>query len=246
MAAGFDVMGREKGLLSGLGKMLFLIQLLTLSGCAFPAWYSAEPIEAWVVDEEGKPLEGVIAVAHWHVWEGTLAGTNSGGEIQIMETVTDKSGHFYFPAWGPKMLPPQKNKGLVDQYLGNEAPNLLFFKSGYQFLSLANSTRTVRNTSSLRQSIWNGKRLTMKSFDGTLKEYAEHVLSAHWIGFAYDGRDCEWTKIPRMLVALHKEKLALEQQANISYTYLLVDPIDHVFERERCLSKKDFFADYIK
>lgn len=235
-------MGTKRGFFSGLGKVLFLIQLLAFSGCAFPAWYSAEPMEAWVADEEGRPLEGVIVVAHWHVWEGTLAGTNSGGEIQIMETVTDKAGHFHFPAWGPKMLPPQRNRGLVDQYLGNEAPNLLLFKSGYQFLSLANSTRTVRNTSSLRQSIWNGKRLTMKPFYGSSKEYAEHLSITHTLlGFAYRGDQCEWTKVPRMLVALHQEKLATKQAMPTQAFELGSVDIDLVYEKKDCRSRTEFF-----
>src|SRR3990167_8576263 len=111
-------------------KCILLITMsLMLQSCF--ALYSAEPITGWVVDADtGQPLEGVIVNAHWAVNEGNWAGTNSGGGIQIMATVTDKPVPSHSPAWGPKPLPPKKNGWLVEQYIGNEDPGLIFFKPG--------------------------------------------------------------------------------------------------------------------
>ena len=56
-------------LLSKLRYLLLMLLLLPLQSCAF--YYSAAPIEAWVVDAEtGKPLEGVIVSANWQLKAG--------------------------------------------------------------------------------------------------------------------------------------------------------------------------------
>jgi hypothetical protein len=91
-------------------SMRFLIFLLTatlpLAACAAgpPSRYSAESLEAWVVDDEtSQPLEGVNVVAHWALFGGMH--TDVVGQLMVMETVTDAQGRFFFPAWGPKKRP---------------------------------------------------------------------------------------------------------------------------------------------
>src|SRR2546422_4340820 len=76
---------------------------LPLSAChSLTFFYSAEAIEGSVADAEtGRPLEGVIAVAHWQLKGGFEGGTPI-GELQILEAVTDPNGRYSFPAWGPK------------------------------------------------------------------------------------------------------------------------------------------------
>src|SRR3990172_3705709 len=87
---------------------LLLIFCLPLTACALVSLkYSAEPIEARVVDAETKqPLEGVIVTANWELVEGTLAGgPRVLGQMMVMEAVTDANGRFSFPALGPKINP---------------------------------------------------------------------------------------------------------------------------------------------
>ena len=56
--------------------------------------YSAEPIEAWVVDEEtGKPLEDVVVLAHWQL-RSTWIEPQIIGELTILDTKTDSNGRF--------------------------------------------------------------------------------------------------------------------------------------------------------
>ncbi len=146
--------------------LLLLSVLFSLSACAQALTYSAEPIEAWVINAETKqPLEGVIVTANWQLEEGTFGGSVPAGQLMVMEAVTDRDGKFTFPGWGP--LKPKKGH-LVDQ-----DPRLLFFKSGYESRWLQNeynSSRELR-TRPIRRSDWKGKRIEMKKFTGTSKEW---------------------------------------------------------------------------
>ena len=87
-----------------LRTVLTLFMLTPLLSYGFFT-YTAEPIEAWVVDPEtNQPLQDVIVVAHWQL-KGGLEGGNRVGQMMVMETVTDAQGRFYFPGWGPKFRP---------------------------------------------------------------------------------------------------------------------------------------------
>ena len=165
----------------------------------FPATYSAEAIEAWVVDEEtGQPLEGVPVVANWKLWGGLHPDVI--GSLVVMETVTDTKGHFSFPAWGPKPRPP-------GSYLHTDDPLLLLFKRDYEYLAVGNSPTEGVNKSAVRRFEENGKTLKMKKFTGSLEEYAKHLyLLDSDLNFTFDHDDCSWKQIPRMLVAMHLEE----------------------------------------
>ena len=87
-----------------MARVLLVLGVLLWSPRSFGAFffYSAEAVEGWVVDSvSGKPIEGVIVVAHWQLKSGFEGGTPV-NELTIVETLTDPSGHYSFPAWGPK------------------------------------------------------------------------------------------------------------------------------------------------
>lgn len=145
---------------------LILICTSGLPACASPLTYSAEPIEAWVIDAvTKKPMEGVIVTANWQLVEGTLGGSRPLGQLKVMEAVTDKNGRFAFPAWGPVEV----TKG----HLVSDDPQLLLFKSGYQYLRLSNQYTSDRELRlrPVRRSDWNGKTIEMKRFTGTPEEW---------------------------------------------------------------------------
>lgn len=197
-------------------NILFALLLLNvtyvISACATPVTYSAEPIEAWIVNADTKqPLEGVIVVAHWAL-EGGIH-VDRVGELVILETVTDQNGRFYFPAWGP--IRHWKRSRLT-----NMDPELLILKSGYEHKRLANpSTKEAIEGKPypVRRLVWNGKTIGLKPFKGTVEEYAEHV---YWLGsdislmldLARGDKECNWRKIPRMLVALNNVSRHVEDQ----------------------------------
>jgi hypothetical protein len=162
-----------------LFAMLLLGMTYTLSACATTREYSAEPIEAWVVDAEtGQPLEGVIVVAHWKLegtglywdtekWElaGSIHQGHTVGALQVFEAVTDHNGRFFFPAWGPLKA---RNGILTDS-----DPALLLFKGGYEYKPLSNSLGTggidrERVRSTRRWSNWNGKTIELMPFQMAL------------------------------------------------------------------------------
>lgn len=211
-------------------RFFLLIGLcLPLSACAIT--YSAEPIEAWVVDAETKqPIEGVIVTANWQLEEGTLGGNVLAGQLMVMETVTDKNGKFAFPGWGPKLA--------LSSHLVNRDPQLLLFKSGYEYRGLQNTFIVDYNKGSLRRSEWNGKRIEIKKFKGGLEEYAEHLsLFKTDISFIIDD-NCSWKNIPRMLIAMTQQSKFFKQSGIFAlYSVDEYLPVDE----KNCGSVKEFF-----
>jgi hypothetical protein len=135
MACGSSTPCKGGGLMRSYVLLRFLICLLMvtlpLTACAAgpPSTYSAEVLEAWVMDEEtNQPLAGVHVVAHWALYGGMH--TDMVGPLMVMETVTDAQGRFFFPEWGPKKRP--------QGFLWYADPTLLLFKSGYTFKHLSN------------------------------------------------------------------------------------------------------------
>ena len=218
-------------LFSILACLVMLSTCATLAG--HPLTYSAEAIEGWVVDAETKqPLEGVIVTANWEV---SNAFSYPVGQLMVMESVTDASGRFYFPAWGPKFRPP-------NSILKYDDPQLVMFKNGYDFVRLQNPVGPL-NKDSLRRSVWSGKTIDLKPFKDYLIKWNERVnTSAYaqrlsfikdYFSWAYSDDICVLKKIPRMAVALHLQEQRFKEQK----VYNTLPAIDYVFEKsfpDRC------------
>lgn len=222
--------------------MYFILACMaTLPGCGtlaefpamegFPATYSAEAIEGWVVDAEtDKPVENVIVVAHWD-----LESAYNLGQMMVMETLTDKDGRFYFPAWGPKLRPMNAALTFAD-------PEIIMFKSGYDFVTLQNTPMSYYNKDALRRSEWNGKTIKIKPFkdyiiqDGRIKTSA-YVERIGWLGgtlnWADRGDSCDLKYIPRMIIAIHLQKKRFREQG----IYSSLPGYDYYFDEkspDRC------------
>jgi hypothetical protein len=178
--------------------------------CAGHPSYSATAITTRVVDADTKePLEGVIVVTDWQL----RVGGGVPGQLMLLETVTDYSGTFHFPAWGPR-------KALVG-WLGNEDPMILLFKDGYQFKVALNPFRSVPSEmpTGIRTSIYDGKVIEMHRFNGTLQEWKaglDHFQLS--IEDATRG-DCSWRSIPRLTAALGQESKKLSAAGITTGTY---------------------------
>ena len=93
--------------------------------------YQFAPIEAWVVDAEtGKPLEGVVVTANWELVKGSLDGERYVGQLEVKETVTDKSGRFFFEGFSKEDRSGAELRG--------KDPQILIFKAGYEFQRFVN------------------------------------------------------------------------------------------------------------
>lgn len=237
------------------GVLLAITGLAALPACATPVTYSAEPIEAWIVDAETKqPLENVIVVAHWALETTSRIvphQTNSAGSLTTLETVTDKNGRFYFPAWGPKWHLGSGN-------LTDSDPELILFKSGYQYRRVSNSQylrprkysdegkpsgAESKPSGSKRISFWSGERIELEPFKGTLKEYANHLsLLKTSLGFAYNGDNCEWKQVPRMLAAQHREMLHFDEKQ----IFNTLQSVEGVSGQKKCGSAQGFFRSYLQ
>lgn len=248
-------------------SIIGLVWLFTLASglpaCAGSLKYSAAPIEAWVVDKEaGQPLEGVIVVAHWAL-ESTSRivphQTNPAGSLMILETVTDKNGRFYFPAWGPKWHLGTGN-------LTDSDPELILFKSGYKYLRVSNSRylrpakysdvgkpsgTESKPSGSKRISFWSGERIELKAFKGTVEAYENHFESLNdALGHiaADNPEECSWKKIPITIHAMNRERKRLIAQGVNPDTLSSVDKEllmnDEYFTKKgSCGSPKEFFRD---
>lgn len=228
------------------GLFVILACLATLPACA-ALTYSAEPIEAWVIDTETKkPLEGVVVTANWQLEQGTAGGNIQAGQLMVMEAVTDKEGRFSFPAWGPKTT--------WQSFLVNDDPQLLFFKSGYEYRRLNNpysSDRELRLRPD-RRSVWNGKTIELKLFKSGLKEYEElfedfnHMLER----IATDQpTECHWKNLQKTIRAMNQERSRLVALGVNPNTLSSIDNellMNDLFYTKKggCGSPKEFFGGF--
>lgn len=224
---------------SVLAWICALTCLPSLQACA--TTYSAEPIEAWVVDaDSGQPIEGVVVTANWELEIGTLGGNVPVGQIMVMETVTDQKGKFYFPAWGPKTVPPEMpNPMKSPPHLVNRDPQILLFKSGYKWRGLENYPLTNYNKSSQRKSDWNGKTVKIEKFKGDLKGYAK---SLDFFDPRFIREDCNWKKVPKMVVAINEQN-QLFRKNGIETPLLSINSLEGMSpkDKQRCGSALEFF-----
>lgn len=182
-------------------KLLFALLILSasLQACASGP-YTVAPTDAWVVDAQtGDPVEGAVIVAYWETKYGFFMEDYKLDAHHIMETTTDKEGHFALPGWGPELL----TGGSLDE----NAPRLLIFKPLYR----------GRVKSGL-DSVWNHKKIPLERYSGNMDGPAWKAYADDFAGFAgefnfilYNHSRCDWKKIPLMLSAQIKQKKIINE-----------------------------------
>ena len=231
-------------------KIHYLCSILacvaTLPACAAsPLYYSADAIEAQVIDAETKqPLEGVIVTANWQLFHSTVGGRVPGDQLMVLEAVTAKDGKFTFFAWGPKLA--------LSGYLDNRDPQLLLFKPGYEYKRLMNQVSSKTNMASVRRSQWNGKTIELKKFKGTIQAYEDHFesLNNDLEHIAADNpEECGWRKIPDTIRAMNRERNRLVALGVNPNTLSSIDnelSMNDQFYTKKggCGSPKEFFGGF--
>lgn len=220
--------------------------------------YSAAPISARVVDAEtGKPLAGVNVVAQWQL-EGGLEGSNGLGALTVLEAETDADGRFQLPGWGPKDAPKPAKLVYANARVWNSAPQLLFFKSGYEYASLRNYGSKVPDPKNMR-SDWDGKTIKLKPFRGTQNRYAEslsyfsrdltHATTIDQT--CLDGKPCtlacQWQNMPRMIRAIGRQFKSFANEG-ISRSDIYIDIIlsDAMYQKIGCASAETVLGGDLK
>jgi 5-hydroxyisourate hydrolase-like protein (transthyretin family) len=235
-------------LFHSIARLISFIAVLSLQACATTDTYSAKPITATVVDSEtGEPLQGVNVVARWRL-EEKRSGMGV-GDLDLMETVTDKDGTFHFPRWQGK-APPTGKEPLTDKIfvryetrLSSGSPEIMFFKSAYKPTTLGNEvylspTLSDRYHTWERSSEWDGKVIKLEKSKENLEVYGSMVAGIT-TGFG-NGIECPWKKIPRVYVSLMKEKERLDN-LGIRNDLPSMATMQYYFDIQKCGSAKDFF-----
>lgn len=199
----------------------FLLILIPLQACAHSPFYSAKEIKATIVDAEtGEPLEGVVVVAQWILFEGGIGHGGHGRRLEVLEAVTDKEGKFTITGWGPKRRP-------AFTYLDNLDPLLSIFKSGYKYTRLINApfeefsrmypnykemdteklldfilTHNLESKDAIRTSIWNGTVIRLRKFKGTEEDWLDELQKV----LSDSGRRENLKKVRKLLESLNNEK----------------------------------------
>jgi hypothetical protein len=179
------------------------IAVLALNACGSP-YYTVDPIEAWVVDAEtGQPIEGAVVTANWQLVAFSFdTGGRKEGQLEVMETATDKNGRFYFP--GFTKLNPGGNE------LREEDPQILIFKPGYDYIRAANQYPLGKEAEQgvHRKASINGQTLKMKKGSPDIKKYAFElgVFTTSLDNIAYSGGT---QAIPKMIHSLACERRRL-------------------------------------
>ncbi len=160
-----------------------------------PLWYSAKPIRGLVVDAAtGQPLEGVVIVAQWVLH--TPAG--SGPRLEVLETVTDASGAYQFPGWGPKPNPrPFSSMTMF------KAPGVAFFKPGYRPFFASNQ---YSSNEAVRESDWDGQTVRLERAP-TMDAQLVRAIDILQGDLDWDGQQMlTWQQVPRMTLAILEER----------------------------------------
>jgi hypothetical protein len=190
--------------------MTFLLRFLlvttlamAMEACADP-YYTSAPIEAWVVDADtGAPIEGAVVTANWQlVGFGFETGGRKLGQLEVMETVTDRNGRFYFPGF--------TKVNLSGNVLREEDPQILIFKSGYRYLRAANEYPIGKEgeQGTHRKSSIIGHKLKMQKADADIKKFASNLgFLTDYLATIVNARGSDG--IPRMIHALACERRRL-------------------------------------
>jgi hypothetical protein len=167
-----------------------------------------------VVDADtGAPIEGAVVTANWQlVAFGFDTGGRKQGQLEVMETVTDRNGRFYFPGF--------TKINLSGNALREEDPQILVFKPQYRYLRAANHYPIGQEDSqgTYRKSPIVGRTIEMRKADPDIQKYA-FELGFLTGALAYIVDSGGTNRIPRTIRALGCERqrlVALDPRIGLS------------------------------
>ena len=191
--------------------MLVMMVIGLITGCVpLPRIYlGADEVHGTVVDAETKePIPDVIVLEIWEQYDGYHRSHSA--NLILKETVTDDKGFYAFEGWWPRFT--------MSGHLDDSAPDLIFYKYGYENKYLSNRMSGVYLykgkfiTPSYKYSEWSGKTIELKKFVGTPKNYAESLSSlGNFMQYGRWYRGCDWKRVPQYTAAMIKLNISLGQ-----------------------------------
>jgi hypothetical protein len=222
--------------------------LLPLSACGGAPYYTAAPIEAWVVDAEtNQPIEGAVVVANWQLVVGSLDGQRYKGQLEVKETVTDKAGRFHFEGF------TKANPMLYE--LRGEDPKIIIFKAGYEYKKVVNNYPKggTETPGTKRKAEVNGQTVKLEKVRPlTVRPSPTFTSTTFYFGLSTQllpiVEDCEWKKTPRMILEMGAEKKRLKKidiSHSVDVDVIAIDDIAS-YSPPGCGSAAEFFKGYAK
>ncbi len=159
-----------------------------------PRTHRASEIRGQVVDAEtGAPIAGAAVVANWEMT--VIIGLQYASErLHLVEAITDATGTYVIPAWGPKLLP-------LGAEVAPNSPVIRVLKSGYKPGGAANEY-----IGRARDSEWNGKAIKLDRPTGTLEEQAIRLMLMAEFHVGSKGDDSQdWRNYPRTTIEASRE-----------------------------------------
>ena len=104
-----------------------------------------------------QPVAGVQIQAEWPIWRRTLNLESQWRRLNQVSAVSDASGFFEIPAWGPVLAPRW-------YFLSSDGPDLLLQRTGYENRQVSDSIRSNRSAGRVWiwktiDAHWNGRRV---------------------------------------------------------------------------------------
>ena len=176
---------------------MLLLAAVVAGGCS-SSW-SSDEINARVLDAStGKPVSGVIVEVNWQL--SGMEGYPS-GQLAVFETVTDDSGRFHIPAWGPR-----KVSAWVTVY--GDQPVARILKRGYEPLIVYEQINdpgenSMRARSHMRPEISGKDLMLVPVREGSLNDYAQKV-DRLWssVVTAFVTTRCDRKQVPKLFAEL--------------------------------------------
>ncbi len=219
---------------------LAIVALIALSYLVQSVWISPE-IRARVVDEGGKPVKGAVVLLVWMV-KAPLNETNY-GPIAMYEALTDESGNFVIPGWGPRFN--------FSGHLQQGEPKTYIFHPDFYPVTENNLIKDAPLKQFAPVYIgyhMNEKVFRLKRFSTLLtdrKEALDTLVLLHIDSILNSPRDCLWKQMPLMLSSLHKAKLwMLEQGVEQSLPNIYL--YNRIGKENLCGDPAQFFKEYLK
>ncbi len=217
-----------------MNRRLFLLALLAglPALLATPSRAATMPaVQMKVVDEDGTPLPGVVAMFWGTGREGTITG--HGGRQAVLfaaESVSDASGALRFPKQEFNARPFFLNTNY-------ENPAMLLLKPGYAPLVLRNELRIIPTLA--EASTWEREGQTVKLKRATGTESQQGYVITLYTDMMLN--QCTWKRVPRTLVAA--DRMFPKPQKTTSLGVLFLN--DALFAQQCGGSPKAFFQPYL-